>query len=107
MLGKVDYQGGHSSLFSGSQMMHVVTEKQNGGPPMSWRKLQSQQIIQFALFTMSRALTPLFGNGAGAHGIGKISGVLTKIGKFDIVLMYDSSIARLIPMIKLTFFLDI
>ena len=52
MLGKVDYQGGHSSLFSGSQMMHVVTEKQNGGPPMSWRKLQSQQIIQFALFTM-------------------------------------------------------
>ena len=54
-----------------------------------------------------RALTPLFGNGAGAHGIGKISGVLTKIGKFDIVLMYDSSIARLIPMIKLTFFLDI
>ena len=41
----------------------------------------------------ARALTPLFGNGAGAHGIGKISGVLTKIGKFDIVLMYDSSIA--------------
>ena len=27
------------------------------------------------------ALTPLFGNGAGAHGIGKISGVLTKIVK--------------------------
>ena len=23
---------------------------------------------------------PFFGNGAGAHGIGKISGVLTKIG---------------------------
>ena len=39
-----------------------------------------------------RALTPLFGNGAGAHGIGKISGVLTKIGKFDIVLMYDISL---------------
>ena len=54
-----------------------------------------------------RALTPLFGNGAGAHGIGKIRGVLTKIGKFDIVLMYDVSIARLIPIIKLTFFLDI
>ena len=54
-----------------------------------------------------RALTPLFGNGTRAHGIGKISGILTKIGKFDIVLMYDSSIARLIPMIKLTFFLDI
>ena len=49
-----------------------------------------------------RALTPLFGNGAGAHGIGKISGVLTKIGKLDIVLMYDIYIARLIPIIKLT-----
>ena len=49
-----------------------------------------------------RALTPLFGNGARAQGIGKISGVLTKIGKFDIVLMYDVSIARLIPIIKLT-----
>ena len=56
MLGKVDYQGGHSSLFSGSQMMHVVTEEQNGGPPMSWRKLQSQQIIQFALFTMGHLI---------------------------------------------------
>ena len=54
-----------------------------------------------------RALTPLFGNGAGAHGIGKISGVLTKIWKFEIALMYDVSIARLIPIIKLTFFLDI
>ena len=32
---------------------------------------------------LGKALTPLFGNGAGAHGIGKISGVLTKIGKFD------------------------
>ena len=49
-----------------------------------------------------RALTPLFGNGARAHGIGKISGVLTKIGKLDIVRMYDVSIARLIPIIKLT-----
>ena len=45
---------------------------------------------------------PLFGNGAGANGIGKISGVLTDIGKFDIILMYDVSIARLIPIIKLT-----
>ena len=50
-----------------------------------------------------RALTPLFGNGAGAHGIGKISGVLTKIGKIDIVLMYDVSISRLIPIIKLSY----
>ena len=49
-----------------------------------------------------RALTPLFGNGADAHGIGKISGVLTKIGKLDIVLMYDVYIARLIPIIKFT-----
>ena len=45
---------------------------------------------------------PFFGNGAGAHGIGEISGVLNKIGKLDIVLMYDVSIARLIPIIKLT-----
>ena len=43
-----------------------------------------------------------FGNGAGAHGIGKISGVLTEIGKFDIILKYDFSIARMIPIIKLT-----
>ena len=46
-----------------------------------------------------RTLTPLFGNGAGAHGIGKISGVLTEIGKFDIE--YDVSIARSIPISKL------
>ena len=51
---------------------------------------------------LNRALTPLFGNGAGANGIGKISGVLTEIGKFDIILMYDVSIARLISIIKLT-----
>ena len=49
-----------------------------------------------------RALTPLFGNEAGAHGIGKISSILTKVGKLDIVLMYDVYIARLIPIIKLT-----
>ena len=30
-----------------------------------------------------------------AHGIGKISGVLTKIGKYDIVFMYDISIAQI------------
>ena len=45
------------------------------------------------------ALTPLFGNGAGAHGIGKISSILIEIGKFDIILMYDVSIARLIPIL--------
>ena len=48
----------------------------------------------------NRALTPLFGNGAGALGIGKISGVLTEIGKFDIILRYDVSFARMIPIIK-------
>ena len=48
------------------------------------------------------ALTPLFGNGAGAHGIGRISSILIEIGKFDIILMYDVSIARLIPILKLT-----
>ena len=47
----------------------------------------------------ARALAPLFGNGAGANGIGKIRGVLTKIGKFDIVFMYGVSIASLIPII--------
>ena len=41
------------------------------------------------------------GVGLGPMELGKISGVLTKIGKFDIVLMYDISIARLIPTIKL------
>ena len=39
--------------------------------------------------------------------LGKISGVLTKIGKFDSVLMYDISIARLITIVILTLFLDI
>ena len=53
------------------------------------------------MFPLFRALTPLFENGARAHGIGKIISVLTKIVKFDIVLMYDVSIARLIPIIKL------
>ena len=57
------------------------------------------------MFTLAAGLShPFFGNRAGAHGIGKINGVLTKIGKFDIVFMYDVSIARLILIIKLTFF---
>ena len=50
---------------------------------------------------------PFLEMGPGGHAIGKISGVLTKIGKFDIVLLYDVSIARLIQIIKLTFFLNI
>ena len=41
------------------------------------------------------------GMGPGPMEYVKICGVLTKIGKFDIVLMYDVSIARLIPIIKL------
>ena len=31
----------------------------------------------FVQYLVDRALTHLFGNGAGAHGIGKIRGVLT------------------------------
>ena len=73
--------------------------------PITYSSLIRYQILFFTLYQSpargckaalcTRALTPLFGNGAGAHGIGKISGVLTKIGKFDIALMYDVSIARL------------
>ena len=68
------------------------------------KELSGNMVVHRFRPISSRALTPLFGNGAGAHGIGKISGVLTKIGKFDIVLMYDVSIARFSPIIKLTFF---
>ena len=57
--------------------------------------------------TIYRALTPLFGNGAGALGIGKISDVSTKIGKIYIVYMYVVSIARLIQIVNLTLFLEI
>ena len=53
-------------------------------------------------FGCQGSCTPFLGMGPGGHGNAKISGVLTKIGKFDIVLMYDISIARLIPIIKLT-----
>ena len=59
------------------------------------------------LHGLNRALTPLFGNGAGALGIGKISGVSTKIGKIYIVYMYVVSIARLIQIVNLTLFLEI
>ena len=52
-----------------------------------------------------RALTPLFGNGAGAHGIGKISVFSTKFGKIYILYMYEVSNARLIPIVNLTLFL--
>ena len=56
---------------------------------------------RLSYLSKSRLSHPFLGTGSGAHGIGKISSVLTKIGKFDIVLMYDVSIARLIPIIKL------
>ena len=46
---------------------------------------------------------PFLGMGPGPMGLGKLADVLTKIGKFDILLMYDVSIARL----KLPFFFDI
>ena len=60
-----------------------------------------------SLKTITRALTPLFGNWAGALGIGKISGVSTKIGKIYIVYMYEVSISRLIQIVNLTLFLEI
>ena len=51
-----------------------------------------------------RALTPIFGNRTGALEIGKISCILTKIGKFYIVFkMYEVCIARLIQKLSLLF----
>ena len=44
----------------------------------------------------TRALTPLFGNGAGAFRIGKNSVVLIKIGKKYKVLCIEVFIVRLI-----------
>ena len=46
--------------------------------------------------TRTRALIPLFGNGAGAFRIGKNSVVLTKIGKMYKVLCIEEFIVRLI-----------
>ena len=48
------------------------------------------------VFGPSRALTPLFGNGAGAFRIGKNSVVLIKIGKKYKVLCIEVFIVRLI-----------
>ena len=76
-----------------------------GAVPNPYAKVFDPQHPQVPLLGHSRALTPLLGNGARTHRIGKISGVLsllTKIVKFDIILTYDVSIARLIPIIKLT-----
>ena len=50
---------------------------------------------------------PFFGNGARALGIGKISFILNKFGKINIVFIYEVSIVRLIPIVNLTLFLDI
>ena len=48
------------------------------------------------IFLICRALTPLFGNGAGAFRIGKNSLVLIKIGKKYKVLCIEVFIVRLI-----------
>ena len=48
------------------------------------------------LAALRRALTLLFGNGAGALSIGKNSVVLTKIGKIYKVLCIEEFIVRLI-----------
>ena len=48
-----------------------------------------------------------FWDGAGANGIGKISILSTTIGKIYIEFMHEVSIARLIPILNLTMFLDI
>ena len=45
---------------------------------------------------------PFLGMGPRPMELGKLAVFFTKIGKFDIVLMHDVSIARLIPIIKLT-----
>ena len=58
-------------------------------------------IFKIGIDSQHQLSHPFLGMGAGAHEIVKISSILTKIGKFDIVLMYDVFIARLIPIIKL------
>ena len=75
---------------------------------MSFNAIRKKKFSRkFSEFTVQGSHTPVQECG-WAYGIGKISGVLTKIGEFDTVLMYmyDVSIARLIPIIKLPFFLD-
>ena len=73
------YQTNHSWHFGSILSLHSLT----------------QTLVCISILTADSELSHPF------LGIGKIS-VLTKIGKFDIVLMYDVSIARLIPIIKLT-----
>ena len=46
---------------------------------------------------------PFLGMGPRHVELGKISGGLTKIRKFDILLMYDLSIGRLMQIIKLLY----
>ena len=65
-------------------------------------EMQHYAAFHLGSLLFARALTPLFGNECGRGPWNwENSGVLTKIGKFNIVLMYDISIARLIPIIKL------
>ena len=68
---------------------------------------KNRGVVHLKSKLLERALTPLFGNGAGALGIGKISGVSTKIGKIYIVYMYVVSIARFIQIVNLSLFLEI
>ena len=75
---------------------------------MSFYAIRENKILtKISEFTEQGSHTP-FREWGRSYGIGKISGVLNKIGKLNTVLMYmyDVSIARLIPIIKLTFFLD-
>ena len=49
--GKSKLSRGRSFLFSGNQMMHVVTGKKNGGPKNILEKVtQSQQIILCSVY---------------------------------------------------------
>ena len=86
-------------------MVHLYTctfEPAHDGPPIHMSQLIVVNIphVQFTELLMvvhlyictfepahdARALTPLFGNGARAHGLGKISCVFAKIVNFDIFL---------------------
>ena len=93
----------HSSRESAMMTRSSAYRSSQGTPARnSCDKAYSTMMKSKGLSTDPALSHPFFGNGAGAHGIGKISSILTKIGKFLIVLMYDVSIARLIPIIKLT-----
>ena len=66
-----------------------------GLEPLTARSV-GQHLNPWATMAQTRALTPLFGNGAGAFRIGKNSVVLIKIGKKYKVLCIEVFIVRLI-----------